>query len=342
MEQQEVKHLPLLGNENITALKTLSHAYLLAGACGSGRGAVARHLAQVALCTAPEKPCGICTACVKVQRNVHPDVLHFSREKVMSVAEVRQMREDVFIRPNEGKRKIYVIHQGEQLNIQGQNALLKILEEPPSYALFLILTDQGAPVLETIRSRCQVLRLNPQPYASCLAYLQARFPALPQTQVAQEAQRCEGYVGRAVKALRPPETAENSAQSLQNQEETGLKQVKTKRKSKKEEAPVPDAWSPDALCQQLVQTLNSGDELALLEATRPMTKLKKDQILLLFQDLRASLAQSLSRNPQKHTLAWISVLETLSQAVQSNVQAEQIASWFCASMTEEKRKNQAK
>ena len=138
----------LLGNsrlkENLTgAIRQgrISHFYLISGPLGSGKKTLARLLAAAMQCTAGEKPCGVCKDCRKALQNTHPDVIWVEdpEHKTVSVRIVRQMRESIFIRPNEGQRKIYIFPQ--ELGPEGQNALLKVLEEPPAYGAFLLLTD---------------------------------------------------------------------------------------------------------------------------------------------------------------------------------------------------------
>ncbi len=130
----------LLGNEAIrarldaaAAQDRFSHSYLICGPDGSGKHTLAKILAAAMQCTgAGRKPCGRCEGCRKVFEGVHPDVITVNdpAHKTIAVDVIRQMRADVFLRPNEGKRKIYLIEQ--DMAEPPQNALLKILEEPPA------------------------------------------------------------------------------------------------------------------------------------------------------------------------------------------------------------------
>lgn len=144
------------------------HATILAGG-GPERRAKAMQMAQALVCTAPEerRPCGVCRDCRKVSEGIHPDVIpieRFMEEKDVGVeikiAPIRTLRSDAFIRPNEAERKVYVIDNAQTMNLNAQNALLKLLEEGPKYAAFLLLCDRAGALLETIRSRCALIHLE--------------------------------------------------------------------------------------------------------------------------------------------------------------------------------------
>lgn len=143
----------------------LSHAYILSGPERSGRHTLARLLSAGMLCTSQgEKPCGQCPACGKVLRGVHPDVSLITGSgagKTITVDQVRALRSDAYIRPNEGQRKVYLLENADQMNPSAQNAMLKLLEEGPRYAAFLLIANNAGGLLETVRSRCEELPLFP-------------------------------------------------------------------------------------------------------------------------------------------------------------------------------------
>ena len=134
----------------------LSHAYLIAGPKGSGRHTLAKELAAAMVCTAPagQRPCHKCPPCKKVLAGVHPDVNFISgggEGKPIAVDQVRSLRSDAYVRPNEGQRKVYVLEGADQMNASAQNAMLKLLEEGPDYAAFLLLAENGSGVLVYLR-----------------------------------------------------------------------------------------------------------------------------------------------------------------------------------------------
>lgn len=205
----------LTGNEALKRLlaaeergRGLSHAYILAGPAGSGKRTLARLLAAALLCEgqasphAGEKPCLACPHCRKVMKDIHPDLIRIGDDgHDINVSQARALRADAYIRPNEGARKVYLIENAQTMNPSAQNALLKLLEEGPAYAAFLLLTDHAAALLPTVRSRCQVLSLSPVSQAQAEAYLRARFPDRPADELTRAALACGGILGRAVTAL---------------------------------------------------------------------------------------------------------------------------------------------
>ncbi len=143
----------------------LSHAYLITGGREESRTAYARQLAAAYLCEGESAPCGRCRPCRKVASASHPDLTWVTvaeGKKEITVDQARSVRTDVYIRPNEGKRKVYIISPADSMNDAAQNALLKVLEEGPRYGAFLLLASEPGRLLETIRSRCEILSLPPE------------------------------------------------------------------------------------------------------------------------------------------------------------------------------------
>ena len=143
------------------ARNSLSHACLITG--GSTRADAARFAAAAYQCTAANgRPCGVCQDCRKVAQNIHPDVITVEdpEHKNISVEVIRDIRADAYVRPNEGKRKVYIFPDCALLSEQGQNILLKIVEEGPPYAAFLFCAESSAEVLQTLRSRCVEVKLH--------------------------------------------------------------------------------------------------------------------------------------------------------------------------------------
>ena len=129
-----------------TARRGLSHAYILSGPAGSGRRTLAGLLAAALVCARGdgEAPCLSCPNCRKALAGIHPDVVRAGGEgDELTVARIRALRADAYIRPNEAGRKVYVLENAQAMNDSAQNAMLKLLEEGPGYAAFLLLTDNA-------------------------------------------------------------------------------------------------------------------------------------------------------------------------------------------------------
>lgn len=164
------------------AFRGLSHAYILDGPSGPDRIALSQQMAAAWVCEGSgDCPCLVCRHCRKALRNIHPDIFRVGdNDTGLTVAQIRALRADAYIRPNEAERKVYLLENAHTMNQNAQNAMLKLLEEGPPYAAFLFLTDNAAALLPTVRSRCEVLSFSPpaQHAPGEETVLQARVSAL--------------------------------------------------------------------------------------------------------------------------------------------------------------------
>ena len=169
-QEQLKEHL-----QNAIAMNKVSHAYIINGERNAGKEFVARVFAMALQCEkGGTEPCGECHSCKQALGNNQPDIIYISHEKpnTIGVEDIRsQINGDISIKPYSSPRKIYIINEGEKMTPQAQNALLKTLEEPPEYAVIVILTTNVEALLPTVLSRCVVLNMKPVSDALVKKYL---------------------------------------------------------------------------------------------------------------------------------------------------------------------------
>lgn len=150
--------------QNAIVHQKISHAYIIQGEKYAGKKMIADIFARALQCEAGEnKPCNQCRSCKQAINRNHPDIIYVSHEKpnVISVDNIRdQINGDIAIKPYSGAHKIYIMDDAQKMNQQAQNALLKTLEEPPEYAVILLLATNVEMMLQTILSRCVVMNIK--------------------------------------------------------------------------------------------------------------------------------------------------------------------------------------
>ncbi len=161
---------PLAGNghikrvvENALRENRIPHAIIIEGAKGEGKHTLCSFIASAAICEGENPPCSSCRSCELRRSNSHPDVTVISPEegkKSISVGQIRELRAEAYVKPHIAKRRIFIIDKADTMNESSQNALLKVLEEPPGEVAFILLAESKTALLETIISRCVVLSLS--------------------------------------------------------------------------------------------------------------------------------------------------------------------------------------
>lgn len=189
---------------NAVAHNRVSQAYLFSGETGSGKKALARAFALSLVCEHPENgdACLTCEECRKAIDGNHPDIIMVTHEKknLITVDEIRhQVVDTVDILPYDEGRKVYIIPDAEMMNAQAQNALLKTIEEPPAYAVIILLTNSPEALLPTIKSRCVKIAMKPLSDAQISEYLENELH-LPDYESRVLTAFAQGNLGKAKKA----------------------------------------------------------------------------------------------------------------------------------------------
>ena len=150
--------------KNAVKMDQVSHAYIMNGERGAGKKLLAYLFAMTLLCEeGGEEPCNTCHSCRQAETGNHPDIIRVTHEKPnsISVDDIReQVNNTIMIKPYQGPYKVYIIDHADLMTPQAQNALLKTIEEPPQYAVIMLLTENAEALLPTINSRCVMLRLR--------------------------------------------------------------------------------------------------------------------------------------------------------------------------------------
>lgn len=283
----------------------LGHAYIVEGPQGSGKHTLAGILSRAMVCSGSgARPCGCCSDCKKALAGIHPDIISVVPEEAgrpIRVDQVRQLRADAYIRPNEAARKVYILDPAQALNDNAQNALLKLLEDGPAYAAFLLLTENAGSLLTTVRSRCEELTLSPVSVDEARRWLEERYPSKPRSEREQAAVGCAGLLGRAVTLLSGKGKGEREL---------------------------------DELARQVAEEWLAGDEVALMAriiAKDQPKKWDRHRFALFAERLRLELSGRLADHPdRRRVLRAIELVRQVQQALLYNTNPGQLAGWFCA------------
>lgn len=210
--EQIIEHL-----QNAIALDKVSHAYIFNGPEASGKMMLADAFSMSLQCEGDDKPCLNCRSCKQAIDRNQPDIIYVSHEKpnTIGVDDIRtQVNNDIVIKPYSSRYKVYIIDEAEKMNEQAQNALLKTIEEPPVYAVILLLTTNADKFLPTILSRCIRLDLKAVKEAEIKKYLMREYQ-IPDYQADVCAAFSQGNVGKAIQLASSEEFGGLKADVLQ-------------------------------------------------------------------------------------------------------------------------------
>lgn len=180
----------------------LSHAYLICGAEGIGKKTLAQDMAKTILCeTKGGAPCGVCRACSVFDAGGHPDIISLSPggpTDIIKVEAIRGLIEKCAVKPIMGDRRVVIINRAERMNVNAQNAFLKLLEEPEEGTVFLLLCSNMSLILPTVRSRCVLVNVPPSAKEDIESAVKRYENSSSLVTAAQAASYSEGIIGRAI------------------------------------------------------------------------------------------------------------------------------------------------
>ncbi len=183
---------------------TFPHAVIIDGAKGTGKRTLAGIIAQYCVCSSDNKPCGICSDCIKAQKGIHPDIFVADGYNVgeMNIEAIRNIRTSAYIKPNEAEKKVYLLFNCEKMLQPAQNAFLKVLEEPPENVVFIMTAVSASSLLQTVRSRSRIFSLYPPDAEQTIKFLSDRFPDKTSDEISKATTDSGGNIGGAIELLK--------------------------------------------------------------------------------------------------------------------------------------------
>lgn len=311
--KQIIGHEQIIGHmQNAIRQKKISHAYLLCGESGSGKRLVAEAFAKAVLCEEGGiEACGKCKSCKQAESGNHPDIRVVVREKAtLGVKEIReQVTADVQIKPYSSEYKIYLIDEAEKMTEEAQNALLKTIEEPPEYAVFLLMVDRQELLLSTVLSRCVLLPFYPVATGKIKQFLMEE-KGVPDYLAESAAVFSGGLVGRAV------QYTESEAFTEQREEVLHLvKYVDQMTMAEVMENVKLLASKKDAAMEYLDMILLWYRDVLMYKAT-------KDINALMFANEPEAVADQAKKRSFENLQGIVEALEQVKQRLKSNVNFE--------------------
>ncbi len=195
----------------------ISNAYVFEGICGVGKKLCARIFAQSLVCENENPPCDVCKTCIQANAKTLPDIITVEKDSDKTQIGVDNVREqvisEVYLKPFSAKRKIFIIEQGDLLSLEAQNALLKVLEEPPEYVTFIICVTSKEKLLPTVLSRSQTVSFFPLPDETVEKYIKENEQGDIDAKIIARLSR--GSIGTAKELIKDDEKVTRIKKSIQ-------------------------------------------------------------------------------------------------------------------------------
>jgi len=310
----------ILGNEMVKdhfkkaiANHKVSHAYILTGEAGMGRKSIANAFAMTLLCEkGGSEPCMTCHSCKQVMSGNHPDLIYVKHEKPGSIGvdDVReQINDTIMIRPYSSYYKIYIVDEAEKMTVQAQNALLKTIEEPPSYAVIILITTNQEAFLPTILSRCVQMKLKPLKDFTIKSYLTQNLH-IPEKDADICAAFARGNLGKAIHLASSDEFKELFQKVMVLVKNVGTMDI---------------SMLLDCIREMKEQNFDIGEVLDLMQLWYRdvlMFKVTKDMNLLIFKDEYKMINETGEKVDYAGLEAILAAIDTARTRLNANVNME--------------------
>ncbi len=194
----------------------LPHAIIIDGEKGTGKKTLAMIIAQYCICSSDSgAPCNICSDCIKFIHNSHPDIFiaNGNTPSELNIESIRNIRSSAYIKPNEAKRKVYILLNCDKMLQPAQNAFLKVLEEPPENVVFIMTCVSSASLLQTVRSRSRIFSLFPPDIDLSIEAVKKFLPEKNADEIENIVSICGGNIGMSLQML---ESGDDEAKKLAN------------------------------------------------------------------------------------------------------------------------------
>jgi DNA polymerase III subunit delta' len=281
----------------------ISHAYIISGPDGVGKSNFALSMAAAILCKGEKRPCNKCSSCTKIEHKNHPDLrILENKGKTIGVDDIRNLIDEIYTKPYEGDKKIAIIKEAHSITLYGQNAILKTLEEPPGHTVIIMLTENINAILETIKSRCQIISLGRVSIDKIKNFLKDR--GIEDDKAGLAAEFSDGIVGNALKALDEKflnlkkEVIERAQRIVRSDAMEAFELVDFFIKNKNDIDEILDIltiWFRDIMLLKLVKNekliINKDCHEMLVEESHLLSYNKLDKIISIINDTKEKLRQ---------------------------------------------------
>jgi len=252
--------------ENFINEKRIPHAILIEGDYGTGKHTLANFISKAIVCGCSDAPCESCHNCHLADVGSHPDITFIApldNKKNISVDQIRQLREETVVKPHQAEKRVFIIDCADTMNDYAQNALLKVLEEPPKTVMFILIAESKSSLLSTIISRCVILTLNTPEFSVAFSYLKSNTD-FKDTLIKEALELEKNNIGRALNVLNGQSSS-----------------------------------STEAAANEFLNFAIDGDQYSMLKLLNPYSKNRVDADKFI-KDFKYLIAKRIRQSPKSH------------------------------------------